>query len=93
MDHSEHRAASQANVAAYEACRDFLFREHSGEYVLIYGGTVRAIFPSKGEAARAGDESGAYPCAVVRIVPSRQPFVGRTPAKMRVFRTSALKAT
>lgn len=68
MDLSEYRTASQANVAAYESCRDFLSREYSGECVLIYGGTVRGIFPSKGEASRAGDEPDAYPCAVVRIV-------------------------
>jgi hypothetical protein len=68
----------RANTAAYQSCRDFLSGEYYGEYVLIYGGKIRGIYPSSSKASQAGDEAHACPCAVMRIVPTGQPLTDRT---------------
>jgi hypothetical protein len=85
MDIKEYQALNLANIAAYESCRDFLSKEHHGEYVLIYGGKIRGIFPSEGEAVRAGDQAEARPCATIMVVPTGQPTVDRSDIRVRLL--------
>jgi hypothetical protein len=78
MDLNEYKAAIQANLATYESCRDYLSKEHLGEFVLIFGGKVQGVYPSACEASQTGRQTGERPRAVVRIVPTGQPTVDRS---------------
>jgi hypothetical protein len=78
MDLSEYKALTLANTAAYESCRDFLSKEHYGEYVLIHGGRVRGIFPSREQARDTCPD--VYPRAIIKIVPDGESNVDWEPS-------------
>jgi hypothetical protein len=87
MDTNEYMAATRANIDAYQSCRDFLSRDHLGEYVLIYHGKIQGVFPSEREASLA--RGTANPWAVMRIVPTGEPVVERTHIRSRSLTLAA----